>query len=106
MDESLIVKENGLECVRRSTKQRDERYNLLLFIIVAIFAAGYGVLMTLIYYDIHHMNSNFDKLMDIYYSAVAFAEKSNFNSTSFESMRYSLNEIANCFDHRNCPFKV
>jgi len=94
MEEKLLVKEDKI-------KQKEVHSNLFLFCMLGVGGISYGVLMGLIYYDIHHMNHNLDKLMDITNSAVAFAG-ANSNATAMEGMRYSLNEIADCVIHKYC----
>jgi len=94
MDEKLILKDD-------SQKQKEVDSNLLLFLMVGVAGVGYATIMGMIYYDIHNMNQNLDKLMDITNDAIAFAG-ANINATAMEGVRYSLNEIAECVLHKYC----
>lgn len=96
MEEKLLVKEE-----EDKIKQKEAHSNLFLFCMLGVGGISYGVLMGLIYYDIHHMNENLDKLMDITNSAFAFAS-ANSNATAMEGLRYSLNEISDCVIHKYC----
>jgi len=94
MDEKLILKDD-------SQKQKEVNSNLFLFLMVGAAGVGYATIMGMIYYDIHNMNQNLSKLMDITNDAIAFAG-ANSNATAMEGMRYSLNEIADCVIHKYC----
>jgi len=95
MKEKLLIKENEI-------KQKEVHSNLFLFSILGVCSISYSVLMGLIYYDIHHMNNNLDKLMDITNSAVAFANATSINSTDIMNARAILMDMSVCFLHKYC----
>ena len=92
MKEKLIVKEDEI-------KQKEVHSNLFLF---SVFGVVYGTVIGLIYYDIHKMNNNLDKLMDITNSAVAFANATSINSTDIMNARETLLDMSVCFLHKYC----
>jgi len=95
MKEKLLIKENEI-------KQKEVHSNLFLFCMLGVGGISYGVIMGLIYYDIHHMNQNLDKLMDITNSAVAFANATSINSTDIMNAHAILMDMSVCFLHKYC----
>jgi len=95
MKEKLLIKENEI-------KQKEVHSNLFLFCILGVGGISYGVLMGLIYYDIHHMNQNLDKLMDITNNAIAFANATSINSTDIMTAHTTFVQMSVCFLHKYC----
>ena len=95
MEEKLIVKDEKV-------KQKEVNNNLFLFCALGVFGVGYGTIMSLIYSDIHHMNKNIDKLMDVTNSAVAFANATSINSTDVMNAHATLLDMSVCFLHKYC----
>lgn len=95
MDQKLIVKDDEI-------KQKEANNNLFLFCTLGVFGIGYGTIMGLIYYDIHHMSQNLDKLMDITNAAIAFANATSINSTDIANTHNTLLDMSICFLHKYC----
>jgi formate hydrogenlyase subunit 4 len=86
MDEKLLT-----------TNHRNTNTNNLIYIIVplVVIAGAYTALMVFIYIDIHNMDNNLDKIIDIINLVVV-------NTTSVDSMRNDFTLIKECVLHKYC----